>query len=292
MPLDEQMSAELRDELASDARRVVVIDPREVPVRFSRLRAMARSALHYWQACQEADVDSLSRKLGRGVHALVLGQEHKVIEFGPPPGGTFNGKPYKGTTRSGGWWDHFQKEHAGKEILSASELFKARAIAAAIGRHDRAMDMLTGAGTLLEHELAWTWMGRRCQSHLDVYRPGLFVADLKTARDAAPDRFDRAAIWSHYHAQLAFYVMAAEAQGHPTPDPFLIVVESAPPYPVLVRPISPRALEQGLKQCRLWMEQLLVCEAANEWPSYSARDVPLDVPEDAFEYFVPDDVAA
>jgi len=247
------------------------VDPRSIPVRFSRLRALARSPLHYLHACQEDSPDTLARKLGRGAHALVLGQP-VALWAGTTDSG--RAKP-----RAGAVWDDFAAAHAGAEILNETEFRQARAINEAIRNHPIASEMIYGPNTLLEHEVNWTYRGRACQSHLDIYRKGSFVADLKTCRDSSPAKFGRTAFFDAYHAQLAFYVMAAEALGHPTPDAYVIAVESAPPNAVTVMRLSAYALEAGRAQCLVWLEQLLACEAANEWPAYSQSIVELEVPD-------------
>ncbi len=267
------MSAELAAELATSARKRVV-DPRTVPVRFSHLRQIAKSALHYHDACQGNGHDTSARKLGKLTHALTLGQPVEVFR-----GGHFNGKDYKGV-RNGAYWDHFRKEHPGVEICIPSEYEDAKPIADAVRSHPIAGPMLL-APSQCEIELDWTHpLGRDCQSHLDIYRRGAFVADLKTARTSDPAWFTRTAIYSGYHAQLAFYVEAVEALGHETPDAYIIAVESAPPYAVTVMQLTPRAIEAGRRACRLWFEQLLCCEASGEWPAYAQTVVELDVPDE------------
>jgi hypothetical protein len=123
-------------------------------------------------------------------------------------------------------------------------------------------------------------MDRACQSHLDVYRRGAVLADVKTAVDGNPLWFPWVARRSHYFAQLACYTEAVESLGHPTPPAFVILVESAPPYPVTVMRVSERAIEAGRRQVRLWLEKLLVCEASNSWHGYSQCVEPLDLPDD------------
>lgn len=273
MALDEQMSAELAGELAEGDRELIV-DPRTIPVRFSRLRQLARSAMHYWHACQgKDDNDTEAKRLGRAAHAIALGGKRIAIFTGA----VFQGKTYKGA-KTGAWWDHFRKENADQEIVTPGEYAKAKAIADALRRNPRAEEMLYTGGTELELEVDWLWLrGRHCQSHFDAYRKGVFVADMKGARDAAIERFGRTAIWSNYHAQCAFYVTGAEQLGHPTPDAFLLVVETGAPNVVTVRRLTPRAIEAGRVQCRAWFEQLLGFEDSNQWPGYADDVVDLDV---------------
>lgn len=271
MSFDPDMPAELAAELAAPNVRKLV-DPRGVPVRFSRLRAMAKSPAHYFQACQADSDDTTSRKLGRAVHALVLKQ----------PLAVWNGITETGRSkpRAGKDWKEFCAKHAGIEIVNAREFEEANAIAEAVKGHPIAAPMLIGSNIQLELEINWIHpLGRKCASHLDVYCKGQFVADLKTGRDVSPARFGRTVFWDHYHAQLSFYVAAIESLGHPTVPAFVIAVETAPPYPVQVYRLTDAALEAGRKQCHLWLEQLLACELAGSWPAYSQSIVDLDVPE-------------
>lgn len=265
--MSDAIPLELRDELAApNVRRA--IDPRSIPVRFSRLRRMAQSPRHYLHAAQGDDGDTLARRLGRGTHAVVLGTPvvcwDQVTDSG------------RARPRNGKDWDAFCLDNPGAEILNLKEYAQAVAQAESIKRHKRASELIYGAGTLLEHELSWRYLGRDCSSHLDVYRPGQYVADIKCARDASPERFARSAIWSHYHSQLAFYCAAAKSLGQSVSAAYLIVVENVPPYDVTVRPLTDAALDDGDRLWREWFGKLLACERAGTWPGYAESDLPID----------------
>jgi hypothetical protein len=275
--LNEQMSAQLRDELAADnAKRLV--DPRSLPVRFSRLKHIARSPLHYLHAAQAADVDTVAKRVGRAAHAYALGGKVACWDQKTESG--------RARPRNGKDWDKFKADNAGAEIVNGKEGDEAKAIAAAVKAHPRAAELLYGPGTRRELEVTWKYMGRECVSHLDAYRPGVFVGDLKGLKDGNPEKVKRQAIWDHLHVQLAMYATAVEYIKDPTPDALLIVVEKPTKatvkelrLPVTVMPLTPRTLEAGRKMFHLWMEKLLACEKANEWPSYSLSDVEIDIPE-------------
>lgn len=254
------MSAELRDELQVPRD----IDVSALPVRFSRLKLFALSAAHYRHSCSLGDDsgDSLALRLGSGVHAIVL--DKPVVRY--------SGR------RAGAAWGEFVGEHADKVILNDREWSEAQAMSSAIMRRREAMQILF-CDTIVEKRIDWTFLGRACRSTPDARAP-YHVAELKTGRTSHPALFVRDALRMHYHCQLAFYGDAIEHDTGVAPSKaYIVAVEKSPPYPVTILELTERALEQGRKTARLWFEQLLACEASNEWPEYSESVVPFDVPE-------------
>lgn len=256
------LSRELMDEMDRNER----VDPRAVPVRFSHLKQMALSPAHYLEAVRTDRPDTLSMRLGRGVHSLLLDMPQRIAVF-------------EGKTRNGKVWDAFKAEHEGKEILNRREHAQATAVATAI-RNDKEASRLLFDGTTMERRIDWSYMGRACRSTPDAFSP-TWVVDLKTARTSEPDRFVRQATWMSYHAQLAFYVGALRYSGLAAPsEAYLIAVESTPPHPVTVLRLTERALEYGERKVRLWFERLLSCEATNKWPGYVQSVSDFDVLDD------------
>lgn len=260
-----ELSNDLNESLdASDAASSIV-DPRTIPVRFSRLKHMAKSALHYWDACQSDTDDTMARRLGRGTHAMVLGE----------PVTCFNGR------RVGKAWDLFKQEHAGSEILNGKEWRESEAMANAIKRHPIAAPLLFENAQLEQH-IAWEWMGRECSSRPDSRKPGI-VTDLKTTRCADPAKFAKDATWHGYHAQLAFYEMAVEhATGKAVDESYVVAVESRRPYAITVLKLTDAARDMGRRLCRAWMERLLVCEQSNSWQAYTESIAAFDVESEEF----------
>ena len=56
-------------------------------------------------------------------------------------------------------------------------------------------------------------------------------------------------------------------------------MESAPPHCVVVYDLSDEMLTMGRQRARALLEQLLVCEASDEWPGYAQSPIVLDVME-------------
>lgn len=250
-----KLSAELDAQIAANERERVIVDPRTVPVRFSRLREMAASALHYWQAVQDDKDDTLAMRFGRGVHALCLGTP--VIRW---PGKTRNGKA----------WEAFKRKHADKEILSTKEWDRAHGIFEAIQRHPIARDALFRESTVLEQTIEWEFLGKKCTSRPDARLGTDRLVDLKTTKCAEPRKFRQDAIWRGYHAQFSFYGRAVkEAFGAAPKESLCVAVETKKPFAITVFDLPADVLLEGEKCWRLWFERVLACESANSWPAYS-----------------------
>ena len=276
------MSAGLADEIEESDATDRFIDPRSVPVRFSCLKHMARSALHYFDAVQQDRDDSLAARLaaitagtnamqvGRGAHAMIFRQP--VVRF-------------DGAKRAGKAWEVFKLAHVGRTILNAKEWAICEEIATALHEHPIASPLLFDADSVHEQRIDWEWLGRSCRSTPDARAPGV-VIDLKTTQNAAPEKFERDAYWRNYHAQLAFYGLAYEHTfGCKPRESYIIAVESKRPYAVTVMRMPQTALDYGERLCRAWMEKLLVHEQTDLWPAYSDSIVEMRMPDDSEQTF-------
>jgi hypothetical protein len=254
------LTGDLRDELAANDR--APIDPAKVPCRYSSLKQIERSPLHYWWAAQNQHEETLSMRLGSGAHALLFGTPFVV---------------WTGKTRNGKAWDAFELEHAGQTILSQSELRKAQAMADAIRASKVASAVLFCEGTVHEKRIDWTWQGRSFRSTPDA-ASRRHLADLKCLRSADPTE----AMWQsrkmHYHSQAALYRRALNSIGHHIADCYLVVVENKAPHPVTVLRFTPNALDAGDRIASGWLEQVIACEASGNYPGYVQHVVDLDLP--------------
>lgn len=246
------------------------MDPRSIPVRFSRLKSMGRSPMHYRHAIDSDHVDSASMRLGRLVHWRLLG--------GLPDDEDGAIVVYDGERR-GKAWTEFEAANAGKDIVTTKEYEKSEPIAAAVLADPVAPRFMAG-----RHEVpvAWKLGDRACSSRLDVLGElrdvGPFLCDLKTTTDASPEAFKRQAWKMAYHAQLAFYADALKSTGIETKAHYLVAVETKAPHAVTVLRLTDNILNEGRRLYRSWFERLMVCESDDNWPSYSQHCVEFDVP--------------
>jgi exodeoxyribonuclease VIII len=235
-------------------------------LHFSALKALARSPAHYKYTSEHGTVTTPAMAVGSAVHALVLEHGDGIVRFDG--------------SRRGKEWTAFQDAHADQTILTAVEYERAVQMAGAVTSHPRAAELLIGV-----HELAIHWkIGERdCMGRLDSIRPDGAIVELKTAADASPRGFQRAAERLNYCAQISFYSdgqRAANPGGPSTDDAFVVAVESAPPYVVQTFAVTSHAIDLGRRTYRLWLEMLAVCEASGVWPGYQESDAILDVVED------------
>jgi hypothetical protein len=244
------------------------IDRTLAPLRFTHLKAIGKSPLHYAHALTNGRTDSAPMRLGRIVHWNVLGgmpddEEGRIV--------LWDG------TRSGNAWKAFAKENEGHEIVTPSEWEKAMAIADAVNADPIAASVLVGTK---ETQLKWRIGTRDCTSRPDVLNADTGVlVDLKTTTDASLSGLKRQAWKMAYHAQLSFYADAARYNGVDVCEVYIVGVEVAAPYAVTTLRLTPRVLEEGRRMYRSWFERLMVCEASDDWPAYTRHVETFDVPE-------------
>jgi exodeoxyribonuclease VIII len=238
------------------------------PVRFSALKHIQRSPAHYAAIAESATDETISMRLGSAGHAILLEQPIAV---------------YTGKVRRGKAWETFEEEHVGQVVVNQREHDEARRMVDSIMKHRDARQLIFSDDAAMEKRLEWSALGRSCAGTPDV-RTGRYVVDLKTTRCSEPSKFNRDGTWRYYHAQLAWYLDGVVASGIGKPsEAYIVAVESTKPWPVTVLRLTDRALDQGRRLCRLWLERLLQCERANYWPGYVEGIVDFDVLDDPFE---------
>lgn len=281
-PEVERMTGELAAMLA-DADRQKRIDPRTLPVRFSHLKAMGRSAAHCLESFQRDSDSTLAQRLGTGTHAMLFGPPVKLFDL---PSKSGKGK----APRNGEAWEAFREANSGSCILIRSEYEQAVRMATAIRNNARAAALLFADGAKYEQTILWTEQGRARRSTPDV-RTHRIVVEVKTTQSAKPEAFKWDVRKFAYHGQLADQCAAIEAETGKRPqEAFIVAVEKKPPHVVQTYRLTPRDLEQGERLRRAWFEALRVAEECNVWDGYHAGTVDLDLPDDQeLEFDISDD---
>ena len=237
----------------------------DVEVHFSELKRMGQSAAHCkaaMDAGRQATPSKLSMRAGSLVDAIAFGHNPYVVWPG---------------RRAGKDWEKFEAENRDQLIVTQSEFDKGFACATALQSHREAMRVLDGER---QRRIEWEWLGLKCASTLDIIQPGRIIADLKIARTTEPRRFKSACLFYAYHGQQSFYGRAAAYLGLGEHEHYIVGIEPLPPFAVTIFRVTPRALEDGEKLCRGWMERLKVCLATNEWPSYTQSIIDLEIDDE------------
>lgn len=230
------------------------------PLRFSRLKRMAQSPAHYAAAVEQS---TSAMSIGNAADVLILGGS--VLAY---PGAVRRGKEWEA------WRD---AQEPGALIVTQKELAAAQGMARAVAMHEEATRLLTGT---IRETLYWTLDGRSCRGTPDAFGPN-HLTDLKTSETSDPRRFPWKVRQYAYHAQLAWYRQGLALTGHPVPEAaYIVAVEQTPPHVVTVFRLTEHVLDLGARLCRLWFEQLRVCEASGQFPGYALSPVELDLPDD------------
>lgn len=183
---------------------------------YSKLKAYLRSALHGIN--QEPPSESAAMRFGSAVDLAMKGQIGEVIINPFEDGRTKGAKEFK-------------LEHAGKLVLTQSEMEKALACVVALKNHPAVralgLDKLTPDLPLFGSIDGVPLKG------LPDWALGRTLVDLKTT-SAPLDDFARTVDNFHYDLQAAIYCELAKQAGHENPFFYWIAVESERPFDIRV----------------------------------------------------------
>jgi hypothetical protein len=241
----------------------------------SQIKELKRSPLHYYDRFLAEDrekkppSDAMLR--GTALHTAVLEPDLWDKTIAVPPH-SFDRRTKVGKELAA----EFERESAGKIVLSPEDADEVRRMADAVRKHP-------AAGFLLElpgrREASYTWTdpatGLECKTRPDWHSlDGRIVVDIKTAADASRAEFARSISNFDYHVQAAWNL---DAQGG---ELFLsVVVESVRPYAVAVYPASGAMIAAGQRRIEQAMTLLAECWKTGNWPGYGDLvQEPIDLP--------------
>jgi hypothetical protein len=245
-------------------------------LNWSTLKHMIVSPLLYrWRLDNPEPPRKPSFVFGGAVHCAILEPEKFEERYA-----LFDG------TRRGKEWDRWEAEHPGVQSLKPDEMERVLASAEAVRKHRVAGPLLRGGRC--EEIVTWTdeVTGLACQGRLDYIRPDC-VIDLKTTRDPAPRRFERAVADYGYAAQVSLYhdgaVAARLIDGRERP--YIVALQNDEPFDVAVFQLEPETLAYGRAIYRSLLSRLLECTSANWWPGVAPTLQPLGISPWAAEPF-------
>ena len=224
----------------------------------SQIKVLGRSPLHYFDHFLAEDREKReptpAMLLGTALHTAVLEPDLWDTTIAVPPH-SFDRRTKAGKELAA----EFERESAGKIVLSPEDADEVRRMADAVRKHP-------AAGFLLElpgrREASYTWTdpqtGLECKTRPDWHSEDRrIVVDVKTCRDASRVEFAKAISNLDYHVQAAWNQDALEAEQFLT-----IAVENVRPYAVAVYPASGALIAAGQRRIEAAMALLAECQAS------------------------------
>lgn len=158
---------------------------------------------------------------------------------------------------------------------------------------EKAGDLLDQLGSV---EISMLWedqeTGVLCKARWDGYAAevaGGTVIDLKSARDASREEFEKSIARYGYHRQGALYLEGAAAHGIEARHYALIPVEKTRPYAAALYRLIEPAIEQGADEVRVLLRRYAECLEMGEWPGLNGGEV-VDIGLPPWGWTNPEDV--
>lgn len=167
----------------------------------------------------------------------------------------------------------FQKESAGKTIISQTEHDQVRYIADAVHRHPIAAGMLRDGQAETSIFSTDQKTGELVKVRPDWMHQELLV-DLKSILNASPDYFSRE-LWNRrYYVQAPFYLDVANQEYAGRFNNFLFIcAEKEPPYLVEVYLIDQSSIQAGRDEYRRCLDLYHECRTSGKWPCYNGGKI-------------------
>lgn len=234
--------------------------------------------------------DSEALLFGRLVHTVIL-EPHRLDRYAvlnaDVIGVKADGSPADNPRATKAWKTAvFEAERDGLTVIDGQTLAHAQAMARAVENHPEAGRILA---TSADHEVsayATHPTGAPVRGRFDLLGPG-FIADIKTCRDADPEKFDRVVHGLGYHVSAANYIDIARANGLTVDEFLLICVEKEPTpggdYRVAVIELHEDAIDKGrdlmADACERWLANGRVIDL----PDYGDGRHVIDLPGWAYD---------
>lgn len=239
---------------------------------FSSIKEMHRSPAHYRSRVRPSDNDTL--RLGRATHAAILDPGSlQVVEYAG--------------RRAGKAWAAFQRDNAGKLILTPAQASEVAAMRASVRAHPHASRIIRHGQP--EASITFEVDGVPFKARVDMIGVDGDLIELKSARDNHPRQFEREFARRLYHAQVALYRMGLQANGIPAKKTYCITPCKTAPHEVVVYEVDEETLEAGARVVRDWVARLKDCERRRAWPGMDNGTIlKLRIPDWAITEGLPD----
>lgn len=264
----------------------------------SGLDLINKSPMHYWAKYLAEDrpveptkkhylVGSVTNDVLLQPH--LIEQQYVILPEGAPRRPTAAqinaAKPSEETLKTIAWWDDFNANVGGREVVDKADYDAACRMRDSIWTHPAARLLLKDIVAEKTMFFEEPETGAQCKFRPDIISKNSgFLVDLKTTGDASPSAFGRSAINYRYHVQAAFYANGFYHATGKYPKGFcFIAVEKEFPYAVATYYADERAMELGYNAFMANLRTYISCKEAGVWPGYSLQVERLEIPEFAFK---------
>lgn len=164
----------------------------------------------------------------------------------------------------------------GRRVIDQSTYDTARRMRDSFMAHPAARELYQDRA---DTELSIIWTdeptGVQCKARLDLPTKSKKLVDLKTTRDASPEKFARSLFEFGYDQQGTHYVRGAVDVGMWFDSFTIACIENEPPYAVAVYEIDDEDLRAGVRRLDARLELWAKCQKSGIWPGYSDEIQPL-----------------
>lgn len=232
----------------------------------SRLKLMGRSPYHFSVYHQMDNEPTEAMQLGTALHMAVLEPDKFDDEYF-----ILKEKPDRRTKAGKEEWDSLQVKHAGKTLIMPDSGEAILSMRKSIVHNNLMQKLLTNG--IVEQSMYWTdpltGIKQRCRPD---FRRNAVVIDIKTTRDASPEKFALAMSHLDYHLSAAHYCEGiSECHGFSVKAFLFVAVESSFPYTCAVYRLSETDLENARARRNSYLQLITKCQQSGIWPGYESH---------------------
>lgn len=247
----------------------------------SDMRLLARSPWHYANTAEREPTPGMLT--GSLVHCAMLEPQaldsRYVVVPGDAPRRPTSAQwaaknPSPASLDAMAWWRTFERDTAGRAIVSADDYATLQLQIAAIRAEPYLREVFERAD---DAEVSVFWIdpatGVYCKCRPDLLHwidgEHVRIVELKSTSDESPEGFSRALTTMAYHRARAHYIDGVQiATGAKVSEYLFAVVSSDPPVLAVPYWLDEQDAQQGVDEVAELRERFAYCRSMNAWPAY------------------------
>jgi hypothetical protein len=254
----------------------------------SNLKEVLVSPLHYWTKINSPPTPPTpAQRIGTITHSLVLQNKVQFVVLPedapkkPTKAQRDAKKPSPDTVEAIAWWDKFEANNKGREVLDKEEAAHIYGMRQSVLDHPIAGEILRRAtsaevAAFKRHESTGLLMKGLADVVCTDDNNYITIPDLKTCQYgcASKEEFSKQIFNWGYAFQAAYYLDLFGASFF-----IFIAVEKEPPYAVATYRVEADTVALGREAYEKCLQKVKQCMDDNKWPAYSQELELIGVPE-------------